>query len=147
MESKIICDFNSLFYQLATQVSILCPKTFICKNIDVLEQIIKNDPEKVISLFTKYVLKYKQPIDRGDDDFFLNNPFDIEIQRLDRAKAKSLEYNVVKRIFEFKEIWKKQRQDNKDTIVQYMQFLCQLSLKYLNIKLEQNVHIDINTAN
>ena len=135
MEAQLINDFNSMFFQLATQVAMLCPKTFIAKNIDVLEQIIKNKPDKIIILFTKYVLKYKQEIDNGDDAFFLNNPFSQEV---DILKTKNLEYNVVKRIFEFKEIWKKFSADNRQVIIKYMQFLCKLSLNYLNIMLEKN---------
>ena len=118
-----ISDFNSLSVDLITQLSMLCPRSIIAINSDIIIKMIKNDPNKLIDIFTLHILKYKPQIDSGDDNFFINNSFSSEVEN---------NTDMINKIFEFKSIWKQLNQQNRDFVKQYMQYLCQLALAYIS---------------
>lgn len=119
----IVNDFNSLMYELATQIAQVCPTSFIANNIDILQHIAKTKPKKVIDIFVEHVLKYKPQIDDGDETFFMNNTYSSEI---------GTDSDLSSKVFEFKSIWKHLSNDNKDIVIKYMQYMCQLALSYIS---------------
>ena len=123
----IISDFNETLIDLATQLSILCPTSVIANNLDILKQLMKREPKKMMDIFVLYILKYKKRIDAGDDNFFMNNNFDAE---LGEVGNKMNDNSIFQKAFEFKSIWKQLKQDNREIVKQYMQLLCQLSFDY-----------------
>lgn len=129
MSSTTVTEFNNMLIDLASQLAVLCPSSIIANNIDVLTHIVKKKPKVVIDAFVLYVLKYKQRIDAGDEDFFLNNSFDSEISDVEK---RTNENDLVKKAFEFKAIWKQLSQQNRDIVKQYMQYMCQLALTYIS---------------
>lgn len=120
---NIINDFNEMMFDLANQLSMACPSSFIANNLDILKRIINSHPKKIIDIFVLYILKYKQRIDDGDDDFFINNDFSSEINDIG-------ENDLVGKVFEFKTMWKQLTHTNRVAVKNYMQCLCQLSLEY-----------------
>jgi hypothetical protein len=86
-----------------------------------LKQIVRNNPKKIVDIFVQYILKYKQQIDSGDENFFMSKTYDNEIDD-----------DMINKVFEFKTLWKQLNDDNKGVVIQYMQCLCQLSLNYVN---------------
>jgi hypothetical protein len=120
---QIIQDFNNMIIDLANQLTQLCPNSIIANNINNITDIIKRYPKKVIDLFVIYVLKYKQQIDSGDENFFMNKTYDDDLK----------DHNhLINKIFEFKNIWSQLNKQNRLVVQQYMQYLCQLALEYIN---------------
>lgn len=119
---EIIGDFNGLVMELVKQLSSVCPTSIIAANIDVVQHIIKTKPRMIIDIFVDYILKYKPQIDKGDENFFINNTYNSEIGNNNELASK---------IFEFKGIWKQLNLDNKNIVIKYMQYLCQLALTYI----------------
>jgi len=121
--AAIIQDFNNIIIDLANQLTVICPNSLIANNIDLLKKIINNNStkNKIIEIFIAYVLPYKKQIDMGDEIFFLNNSFDKETNGQNAWVSK---------IFEFKNIWKELKNENKTYVIQYMQILCKLAQEY-----------------
>jgi len=90
--------------------------------LGVLKGITQAQPEKILELFIMYVLKYKQQIDSGDEDFFMANSFKSETED---------DSDMLQKIFEFKNIWKSLNVQNKKIVKQYMQYLCELALQHV----------------
>lgn len=120
---EIVTNFNTLALEFVTQISSICPTSFISNNIDIFTRIIRQEPHKVIDIFVEYVLKYKPRIDASDETFFINNTFSADVGQNSDAISK---------VFEFKTIWKQLSNANKEIVKQYMQYLCQLALNYTN---------------
>ena len=120
-KDKIIDDFNSTALTLAQSIAIVCPNSIIGRNISVINIALNNkiNKNKFIDIFTTKVLIYKKEIMSGDENYFLNKSYD------DTGVETS-------NIFEFKDIWTKLNDNNKKTIIQYMQILCLLSERYLS---------------
>lgn len=124
-----IIDFNNMVIELASQLAILCPTSIIANNLDILNQLIRKNNKAIIDIFVMYVLQYKPRIDAGDDEFFLNNSFENELNEVGRAINDN---DMIKKAFEFKTIWKQLKYENREVVKQYMQFLCQLALTYIS---------------
>lgn len=119
----IVNDFNSLVLELASQISQVCPTSFIANNLNILQHIVKTKPKKVIDIFVEHVLKYKPQIDEGDETFFMNNTYSSDI---------GSDNDLSSKVFEFKTIWKQLSRDNKDIVIKYMQYMCHLALSYIS---------------
>lgn len=126
---SVVADFNNMVIDLASQLSMLCPTSIIANNLDILNQLIKKNNRVIIDIFVMYVLRYKPRIDAGDDEFFLNNSFDNELNEVGREIDDN---DMIKKAFEFKTIWKQLKTENREVVKQYMQFLCQLALTYIS---------------
>jgi len=115
-------EFNTTFIDLASQLAILCPRSFIANNVSLLKSLIHSHPTKILEIFTLKALKYKRQVDSGDDSFFLNCNFASEVNG-DSA--------IIGKIFELKEIWKTLNDANRDIVRQYVTYLFELSAEYL----------------
>lgn len=120
---QLIDDFNGVLYQFALNIAYVLPDSIIGQHKNMIENKI-NDPDLrsiFINVFTSKILKYKNKIDAGDHDFFLNKNFKEDLEDNQALLAK---------IFEFKNIWKELSNENQQMVIQYMQILCQLSQQY-----------------
>lgn len=85
------------------------------------DRLIRINSEVIIETFAINVLKYEEHIMNDNDDFFLGyNDFDS---------------NDAMKVFEFKSIWNKLNDQNKDTIRAYMKLLCQIASVYRDFKI------------
>src|SRR5579863_5758208 len=75
--TEIIDNFNEVLLSLVENVASVCPRSIIATNINHVRKAItnKNSPNKFIELFCLKVLQYRDQIDAGDDNFFMNKDF------------------------------------------------------------------------
>lgn len=121
---QFVTDFNSTILDLARNLATISPESLIGTNLRNIESVL-NDPEnklKIIDIFVARVLQYKQQIDKGDENFFLNNTYSDQYGGNDQY--------VLDKIFEFKNIWATLSQADKQCVTQYMQILCMLAQEY-----------------
>lgn len=117
-------DFNTTFIELSQQIAIVCPKSFIAVNISLLERMIKQYPTKIIDVFVSKVLKYRIQFETEYEDFFMNANFNNDVGD---------DNNILKRIFEFKNIWSILSSDNKEIVRQYVIQLFDTASEYLEV--------------
>lgn len=121
--NELVTDFNSVLKDFAYNFSDVCPDSMIGRNIKSIERAIDNPANrtKFIDTFVTKVLIYKDQIDRGEEDFFLGKSYD---QDLDNDSS------LTSKVFEFKQIWKTLKKENKDLVIMYMKGLCDLANAY-----------------
>jgi hypothetical protein len=124
-------DFNSTLIELAQQLAIVCPRSFIAMNISTMEDLIKRYPTKIISLFVLKVLKYRKKVEEGDEEFFLNANFSDEADGDDA---------ILKKVFEFKNIWRQLSKDNREIVRQYVIQLFDYAYEYLEVISAESSH-------
>ena len=112
--------FNEYFLNLIIGIGKACNKPIIVNNIDLLKNDLNNHKERIINYFILYVLKYKDKIDKRDENFFLNNTYEDDTNDDDHLK----------KILEFKNIWKDLDNTNKQTVMTYMILLCNLAQEH-----------------
>ncbi|CAH6421751.1 Hypothetical protein KVN_LOCUS437 [uncultured virus] len=119
----IVNDFNNLLLTFVKNLSLVCPNSFIATNGKLIERsMLKTENRlKFIEVFIAKILQYKKEIQSGNEEFFLNKSYDDD---LDGDK------NLVNKVFEFKTIWEKLNNENKQIVKQYMSLLCELSETY-----------------
>lgn len=117
---KYQTEFNRCIIEFATNLSKVCPNSIIANNISYIKNIAREYPTKLVEIFIVYVLKYKDKIDQGDDDFFMNNSYS-EVGN---------DQNTLSSIFEFKNTWKVLSIQNRNIVKQYMQYLCGIAQNY-----------------
>jgi hypothetical protein len=123
---ELITEFNNTAISLAEQLSTICPNTVISNNVSNLKMLIGHDSEKLIELFTLYVLPDKAEIDSGNADYFMG--------KIKKEKKTDENEALIKDAFEFKHIWNKLDDMNKTFVIQYMQCLCYYAQQYFLLK-------------
>ena len=78
--------FNEYFLNLIIGIGKACNKPIIVNNIDLLKNDLNNHKERIINYFILYVLKYKDKIDKRDENFFLNNTYEDDTNDDDHLK-------------------------------------------------------------
>ncbi len=123
---QLVTDFNSTLLSFVESLAEVCPDTIIADNKSTIKNMVnkKENKRKVIDIFVAKVLIYKPRIDAGDERFFLEKSYDDDVKGVDGGNM------VSGRIFEFKNIWKNLKKENKDFVIQYMQLLCLLAQNY-----------------
>jgi len=114
--------FNDNLINLVSQLADICPNSLISKYLTIIKNVIKKNPEKIITAFIIHILPYKDKIDAGDENFFLNKSYEKEAKGDDE---------VIDKIFKFKDIWKQLSNSNKSVVIQYMICLCYYAQLYL----------------
>ncbi len=135
--NNIFEEFNSLLLRLITNIKNICPRSIIGRNYSMLKYTItdiKNN-KRFIGLFVTNVLKYKEFIDNGDEQFFTEKSYEGDVN-------KNKNKNVMDQIFQLKDVWDILSEENKKIIFTYMQILCNMAQEYFDI-LDKQMH-DIN---
>lgn len=125
MTEQLTKDFNSSLEELLNFLKDKSPESILLKNVDLVMTAIKKNPEKPIEQFVIYVLKYKDKIDKGDEEFFLNKDYSSEI----KGGSSSLSD-----VLTFKSIWKKLSSNDKKFVIASMQILAYCSQQYFSKK-------------
>jgi hypothetical protein len=120
---QLINEFNEVFLELSCQLAGLFPNSIISNNLQNLKHVIGISKEKLMESFVIYVLPYKQQIDSGNQDFFINKSFDDLVNN-----SNDLIY-----VTELKKIWHLLDNTNKQVVQEYMKLLCSYALKYFNL--------------
>jgi hypothetical protein len=128
MTDQLIKDFNSSLGELLDFLKVKSPESIILKNVDVVKSAIDKNPEKPIEQFVIYVLKYKDQIDKGDEDFFLKKDYADDIKGV-KDKSSSLAD-----VLSFKTIWGGLKDDDKNFIKMSMQILAFCAQQYFVAK-------------
>lgn len=121
---EVINDFNQTLVSLANDISAICPNSIIGNNIKDIEKTIKKKENltKFIDIFCIKVLKYKDEIDKGNDDFFIKKDYSDDLKEDEMSQL-----DIVNAI---KEIYIKLNKTNKEIVIQNMQILCELAQMY-----------------
>jgi hypothetical protein len=103
------------------------PNSLIGNNIGHIrrELGLEKNKEKFIGLFVMKVLPYKDKIDEGNYNFFMNKSYNDDLDG---------DNNLMDKVFEMKGIWSQLSKENRDIVILYMQALCGLAEKYFIIK-------------
>lgn len=104
----------------------------LCKMESMIMQYIADYPEEPISNFLLHIYRndqYRDCILRGDDDFFIEKEYDEEYSGSVMSYFNKEEY--IRKIFQFKKIWKSIDNDTKNFIKKSMYCLVLISEKYI----------------
>lgn len=86
-----------------------------------LNVLIKFNPKKILNIFKQYLVLYRQKIEEKNEDFFLENDYDIVKKYNDKEI-----FDIINKI---KKYWKTLNNNNKDKIWEYLVLLVQISDK------------------
>ena len=126
MEKEIINKFIIVFKALIENVKLLCPRnSIINNNAGLIDSFVSTNGELIIKIYCQKVLIYKNQFDTNPELFLLNHDF--------KEDLKDLKEVPIDQIFIFKNIWKQLNQDNKNILINYINGLNKLALKYLDI--------------
>lgn len=126
MEKEIIQKFIIAFKGLIENVKLLCPKnSIINNNAGLIDSFVSNNGELIIKIYCQKVLIYKTQFEENPENFLLNHDFKEDLTDLKEVP--------IDQIFIFKNIWKQLNQENKIILINYINGLNKLALKYLDI--------------
>lgn len=110
---------DEFFKTLVTSFPEIKPFGFVKTGLTMLRNV---NPKRPIEIFNKYVYAhYKDVIQRRDEEFFLNNTYDL-------SKSTAVEY-WLEFIENIRHIWKTLDNDEKDVIWKYFHVLIILNEK------------------
>lgn len=124
----LVKNFNSYATTLASFVASVTHTKYIQLYYDEIVNLDRKNSSVLIDTFVLNLLIYEQQIMEGNDAFFLGKTFDD----IDTDNDK----NIIMKIFEFKHLWLKINENNKEQIKNYMKILCQIARAYTNIILQ-----------
>ena len=122
---KIEKTFNKASAGLVSYLSNTCPKSYFAQNEQMIHDLIKKKPEEPIAYFTKFVYRddeYREKLLDGDEDFFMEHSWD---------DIPNMEEQIIKKIFDFKELWVELNKEDKNTIKGIMKGFIVLCEKYI----------------
>jgi len=124
----LIKNFNSYCVTLSTFISTISPNETMKMYKDEVVKLDKKQSTVIIDTFVLNALKYESQILEGNEAFFLGESFE-EITNDDE--------NMILKVFEFKNIWRKVNNSNKTQIKNYMKILCRIARAYVDIVIDQ----------
>jgi hypothetical protein len=86
-----------------------------------LNVLIKFNPKKILNIFKQYLVLYRQQIEETNENFFLENDYDIVKKYNDKEI-----FDIINKI---KKHWKTLNNNNKDKIWEYLLLLVKVSDK------------------
>lgn len=142
----LITQFNESVESLIVQFAELYPKSTLGKNLNLILNLTAEDsinkipdedgdlipsrPNKImIEQFILNVLEYKDKIDNKDESFFLEADHSHKINEK-ISEHKGNKDKVFDLIDEFKNVWYKLSDDNKEIVFMTLSYLCDLALNY-----------------
>lgn len=133
MNSNIIVkEFNNKTVEFLKQALILCERmdNNAVKAVDIvnIEMLNSVEPDFILKLYIKHMMKYKDKIDNYDHSFL--DKFDIK-----SINFGDLRLTVISKYLTFMKLFKKLNADNKRILFDYLQLFCGLSLKYAEINI------------
>lgn len=125
--NQLINDFNDTLLSLAQNIASVCPNSFVGVNIRDIEKVIrrKDNYKKFIDLFCLRVLQYKNEIDSGNDNFFMEKDYTVDLKNQETVQFGH--------VLSLKNVWTQLKPENKNICKMHMQILCELTQQYYNI--------------
>lgn len=100
-----------------------------------LSKIIMIFPKLVIKLFRDHIANiYVEPIERGDIDFFINNDYKPDMQRLGYKEQDANSKIIMEKIECLRDPIRNMKGDDVQKVVKYIQNLTKLSRMYISSK-------------
>ncbi len=133
MSSQLIVnEFNDKVVEFLKQSSVLCQRmnntSVTASDIAKIEGLNMIEPDFLIRLCIRQILKYKDKIDTYDYAF--PDKFDVKSLSLT-----DLSITAVSKYISFMKLFKKLNADNKEVLFDYLQLFCCLALKYAEINI------------
>jgi hypothetical protein len=123
MAANILQAFNDHFFEFVKDIENVFPNDediLVAKNS--LTTIRKANPKMIIKIWTQFVVgKYKQEIEKGDIDFFINKDYSDDI-----GDTSSSSY-IMDAIDRFRSPIKQMKPDDQKKAMKYIQNLTKLA--------------------
>ena len=119
---SILSGFNNIILNFIDDCILVFPEEDDFKVFKRgLNVLIKFNPKKILNIFKQYLVLYRQKIEEKNEDFFLENDYDIVKKYNDKEI-----FDIINKI---KKYWKTLNNNNKDKIWEYLVLLVQISDK------------------
>ena len=127
-----LTTFNNLIEEFINKLSDLYPEDQDFKNFKTILLIIKKaNPRKILELFDKHCLKYKEYIKNKDEQFILTYDFIKDKHELEKKEYKNNvndEY-IISLMIKLRDYWAHMDKDTIDNIWKYLNLFILLSDK------------------
>jgi len=126
MTANILQLFNNHFVEFVNDIQSVFPEDVdILTAKNALIAIRKANPKLVVKIWSNYIVKtYKQQIDEGNIDFFINKDYTDDLTINDNANTSK----IIESIDRLREPVKQMTLENQMKTMKYIQNLTKLSL-------------------
>ena len=123
---SLVKIFNSQFLEFIRDVKRVLPDDLNIKTaVFYTEKIVKVNPSLLVkSWYDLVITQYREYIDKGDFDFFLNKEYSTDFQDVDNNDG------ILKTIDTIKSRVKELSESDKQKVIKYTQNLTKISLMY-----------------
>lgn len=123
---SLVKIFNSQFVEFLKDVQVVLPNDLNIKTARYYtENLIKVNPSLLVkSWYELVIIPYKNQIDKGDFEFFLNKEYSSDLKTIDNNDG------ILETIRTIKARVKDLTDDDKKKIIKYTQNLTKISLMY-----------------
>lgn len=131
--TQTVIDFNNTLLSLAQNIASVCPSSLVGTNIREIEKAIKNKNNftKFIDLFCIKVLQYKDKIDNGEEQFFMDKDYKNDLADIENSNESYLEH-----VLTMKSVWSQLKKENREIVMLNMQILCSLAQDYFDFTIK-----------
>ncbi len=128
MTSNILTAFNDHFVEFVSDVHSVFPEdTDVLAAKNALLAIRKANPKLIIKIWNVYIVgKYKNEIESGNFDFFINKDYSNDVANADNSSK------IVDSIDRLRGPIKLMGKDNQEKTMKYIQNLTKLAAIYVN---------------
>ena len=120
---SVLSAFNNVVIEFIEDCILVFPEENDFKVYKrMISLLVKVNPKKIISVFSEYSDLYKDQIMNKDENFFLDNDYNIVKKYNDQEI-----FNVINKI---KQLWIHLNKQNKDKIWGYLHLLVNIKNKY-----------------
>ncbi len=129
MANNILTAFNDHFVEFVADVQSVFPDdTDILTAKNALLAIRKANPKMIIKIWNVYIVgKYKNEIESGNLDFFINKDYSNDVANADNSSK------IVESIDRIRAPIKLMSKENQEKTMKYIQNLTKLAAIYVNI--------------
>lgn len=127
---QILTAFNSQFLSFISDVRSVFPDNTDIQTAEKLFKKVKeNNPKMTLKIFKQHFYdKYKQQIDDGDLDFFINKDYSSDLSSTGNSSA------ILEKIDLLRKPVAQMGKENQDKVLQYMKNLNTLCSMYIALK-------------
>jgi len=131
MSNNIITAFNDHFMEFINDVQIVFPDDAdILTAVNALKLVRKSNPKMIVKIWNKYIVEpYKQEIESGNLDFFMNKDYSNDVQTTGYSDQ------IMNSINRLRNPIKNMDEENKMKTMKYVQNLTTLA-KLCNISIK-----------
>jgi hypothetical protein len=128
MTSNILSSFNDHFVEFVSDIHSVFPEdTDVLAAKNALIAIRKANPKMIIKIWNVFIVgKYKNEIESGNLDFFINKDYSNDVANADNSSK------IVESIDRLRAPIKLMSKDNQDKTMKYIQNLTKLAAIYVN---------------